>query len=103
MKNDFQPVVGRSLQSSRRRGRHVSTARCSRSSRRRRCPTPGRARRRGLLKSVVTFTLTPTPAGTRLRMEQAGFRPEQEQAFGGAKVGWGKFFARLEEVVGRGE
>jgi uncharacterized protein YndB with AHSA1/START domain len=55
------------------------------------------------LKSVVTFTLTPTPAGTRLRMEQAGFGPEQRQAFGGARVGWGKFLARLEEVVVRGE
>ncbi len=55
------------------------------------------------LKSVVTFTLTPTPGGTRLRMEQAGFGPEQRQAFGGAKAGWGKFFARLEEVAGRGE
>ncbi len=55
------------------------------------------------LKSVVTFTLTPTRAGTRLRMEQAGFGPEQKQAFGGARVGWGKFLAKLEEVVGRGE
>ena len=55
------------------------------------------------LKSVVTFTLTPTRAGTRLRMEQAGFRPEQRQAYGGARVGWGKFLAKLEEVVGRGE
>ena len=27
------------------------------------------------LKSVVTFTLTPTSAGTHLRVEQAGFRP----------------------------
>jgi uncharacterized protein YndB with AHSA1/START domain len=55
------------------------------------------------LKSVVTFTLTPTRAGTRLRMEQPGFGPEQRQAFGGARAGWGKFLAKLEEVVGRGE
>ena len=54
------------------------------------------------LKSVVTFTLTPTRAGTRLRMEQAGFGPEQKQAYGGARVGWGQFLAKLEEVVGRG-
>jgi len=53
------------------------------------------------LKSVVTFTLTPTPGGTRLRMEQAGFAPEQRQAFGGARAGWGKFLAKLEEVAGR--
>ena len=32
------------------------------------------------LKSVVTMTLTPTGAGTRLRMEQSGFRPGQQQA-----------------------
>jgi uncharacterized protein YndB with AHSA1/START domain len=52
------------------------------------------------LKSVVTFTLTPTRAGTHLRMEQSGFRPEQKQAFGGAKFGWQKFFDGLERVAG---
>ena len=51
------------------------------------------------LKSVVTFTLTPTPAGTHLRMEQSGFRPDQRQAFGGANAGWRQFFARLEQVL----
>lgn len=53
------------------------------------------------LRSVVTFTLTPTAAGTHLRMEQAGFRPEQKQAFGGAKVGWQQFLGKLEDVVAR--
>jgi uncharacterized protein YndB with AHSA1/START domain len=38
------------------------------------------------LQSVVTFTLTPTRTGTLLRMEQSGFRPDQKQAFGGAKA-----------------
>ena len=51
------------------------------------------------LKSVVTFTLTPTGAGTRLRMEQEGFRPDQKQAFGGARVGWQQFLGKLEEVL----
>ena len=55
------------------------------------------------LKSVVTFTLTPTQGGTHLRMEQVGFRPDQKQAFGGAKAGWQQFFGKLEEVVARGE
>jgi uncharacterized protein YndB with AHSA1/START domain len=55
------------------------------------------------LKSVVTFTLTPTRGGTRLRMEQAGFRPDQKQAYGGARAGWGQFLAALEEVLARGE
>jgi uncharacterized protein YndB with AHSA1/START domain len=52
------------------------------------------------LKSVMTFTLTPTSTGTHLRMEQSGFRPDQKQAFQGAKFGWQKFFADLERVVG---
>ena len=51
------------------------------------------------LKSVVTFTLTPTAAGTRLRMEQSGFRTEQKQAFGGAGHGWKQFLEKLEQVV----
>jgi uncharacterized protein YndB with AHSA1/START domain len=55
------------------------------------------------LKSVVTFTLTPTGAGTHLRMEQSGFRPDQKQALGGARYGWQQFLARLEEVVGRAD
>jgi uncharacterized protein YndB with AHSA1/START domain len=52
------------------------------------------------LESVVTWTLTPTRAGTLLRMEQSGFGPGQGQAYQGAKVGWQKFFAGLERVVG---
>lgn len=51
------------------------------------------------LKSVVTFTLTSTGGGTRLRMEQSGFRPDQKQAFGGAQHGWRSFLDKLEEVV----
>ncbi|HRK63043.1 MAG TPA: SRPBCC domain-containing protein [Terricaulis sp.] len=51
------------------------------------------------LQSVVTFTLTPTPAGTHLRMEQEGFRPDQKQAFGGAHAGWKKFFEKLDAVL----
>ena len=51
------------------------------------------------LKSVVTFTLTPSGAGTRLRMEQVGFRPDQKQAYGGAHAGWKTFFDKLETVL----
>lgn len=53
------------------------------------------------LRSVVTFTLAPTNTGTRLRMEQKGFRPDQKQAYGGAKHGWQQFLANLEQVLGR--
>ncbi|MGA2539169.1 MAG: SRPBCC domain-containing protein [Terracidiphilus sp.] len=49
---------------------------------------------------VVTLTLTPTPAGTHLRMEQSGFRPDQTAAFRGAQYGWQKFIGNLENVVG---
>jgi uncharacterized protein YndB with AHSA1/START domain len=52
---------------------------------------------------VVTFTLTPTNAGTHLRMEQSGFRPDQKQAYGGAKGGWQQFFTNLEQVLARTE
>ena len=53
------------------------------------------------LRSVVTFTLTPTGTGTNLRMEQSGFRPDQKQAIGGANAGWQQFFAKLEQVLAR--
>lgn len=53
------------------------------------------------LRSVVTFTLTPTSTGTHLRMEQAGFRPDQKQANAGAVAGWRKFLANLDEVLAR--
>ena len=55
------------------------------------------------LESVVTWTLIPTSTGTRLRMEQSGFRPDQQQAYQGAKYGWQKFFAALEQVVARAD
>ena len=55
------------------------------------------------LESVITWTLTATLTGTLLRMEQAGFRPDQEQAFQGAKFGWRKFFNGLEQVLARAD
>ena len=53
------------------------------------------------LRSVVTWTLTPTSAGTRLRMEQSGFRPDQPHFYQGAQGGWPRFFATLEQVLAR--
>jgi uncharacterized protein YndB with AHSA1/START domain len=55
------------------------------------------------LESVVTWTLTPSNTGTHLRMEQAGFRPDQQQAYQGAQAGWPRFFASLEQVLARVE
>jgi len=52
------------------------------------------------LGSVVTWTLTPTEAGTHVRMEQAGFRlPEQRQAYMGAIGGWQRMFGALEQTL----
>lgn len=53
------------------------------------------------LESVVTWTLTRTSTGTHLRMEQSGFKPDQNQAYQGAQFGWQKFFANLEQVLAR--
>jgi uncharacterized protein YndB with AHSA1/START domain len=53
------------------------------------------------LRSVVTFTLTPTPTGTHLRMEQSGFRPDQRRAYGGARTGWPQFLEKLEQLLDR--
>jgi uncharacterized protein YndB with AHSA1/START domain len=53
------------------------------------------------LGSVVTWTLTPTNAGTHLRMEQSGFRADQQQAYQGAQYGWQKFFGSLEQTLAR--
>ena len=53
------------------------------------------------LESVVTWTLAATATGTHLRMEQRGFRPDQEQAYQGAQYGWQHFFNSLEQVVSK--
>jgi len=53
------------------------------------------------LTSVVTWTLVPTETGTRLRMEQAGFRADQRSYYQGAVVGWQRFFTRLEDALSR--
>lgn len=49
----------------------------------------------------MTFTLTPTPEGALLRVEQTGFRPEQKQAFGGARHGWTSFLGKLDDLLAR--
>lgn len=53
------------------------------------------------LRSVVTFSLTPTGTGTRLRMEQTGFRPDQARNYQGAAYGWQHFLGRLEQLLAR--
>jgi uncharacterized protein YndB with AHSA1/START domain len=51
------------------------------------------------LESVVVWTLTPTVGGTRVRMEQSGFRSEEDAAYKGANYGWKMFIGKLENVV----
>jgi uncharacterized protein YndB with AHSA1/START domain len=51
------------------------------------------------LESVVVWTLVETSGGTLVRMEQSGFRPDQEANYQGANYGWQKFIGGLERVV----
>jgi uncharacterized protein YndB with AHSA1/START domain len=51
------------------------------------------------LESVVLWTLTPTAGGTLARMEQSGFRSDQNANYQGANHGWQKFIGSLERVV----
>ncbi|WP_404336273.1 SRPBCC domain-containing protein [Sphingomonas sp. MMS12-HWE2-04] len=94
MQNDFQPVVGRAFGLSAEWGALT-------------CEVLEVAPHSTLaytwtglgLESVVTWTLTPSGAGTHLRMEQTGFRADQDQAYYGAKAGWPRFFKKLDQVV----
>ncbi len=52
------------------------------------------------MESVVVWTLTPTKDGTHVRMEQSGFRSEEDAAYKGARWGWTKFIGNLERVIG---
>lgn len=54
-----------------------------------------------VLDTVVTFTLTPTEAGTRLSLVQSGFKPDQKQNFGGARYGWNMMGGKLVDLLGR--
>ena len=52
------------------------------------------------LITVVTWTLTPTEGGTHVRLEQSGFRSEEDANYKGASWGWNRFIGNLERVVG---
>jgi hypothetical protein len=49
---------------------------------------------------VVTWTLTPIKDGVLLRMEQSGFRAEDEANYQGALYGWRRYVVGLERVAG---
>ena len=50
-------------------------------------------------RTAVTWTLMPTKTGTLVRMEQSGFRPEDEANYQGATYGWQRFVGGLERVA----
>jgi uncharacterized protein YndB with AHSA1/START domain len=52
------------------------------------------------LDSMVTWTLTPDGAGTRVRMEHAGFRPQNEMAYAAMSPGWSRIVEqRIGDVI----
>jgi uncharacterized protein YndB with AHSA1/START domain len=51
------------------------------------------------LKTIVTWTLTPRDGSTHVRMEQSGFRPQDEAGYRGMGGGWPRILARLEELA----
>jgi len=53
------------------------------------------------LDTVVTFTLAPTPSGTRLSLVQSGFKASQKQEFGGARYGWKMMGEKLVDLLAR--
>lgn len=105
MKNDFQPVVGHRFNLRATPGPHWNgvtdcevlvvepNARLSYSW------NASGEEAAGGLKTVVTWTLTPTKGGTHVRMEQSGFRAEEEANYKGASYGWQRFLGGLERVV----
>ena len=50
-------------------------------------------------ESAVTWTLTRTPGGTHVRMEQSGFGADQDAAYKGATYGWKNFMGKLERLI----
>lgn len=49
--------------------------------------------------TVVSFTLDETVTGTRLKLEQSGFKTGQKQAFGGARGGWNHMAGHMLPLV----
>ena len=55
----------------------------------------------GDIDTIVTFTLTPTASGTRLFLEQSGFKPDQKRESGGARYGWKMMGGKLVDLLAR--
>lgn len=50
------------------------------------------------LRTVVQWTLTANDAGTLVRMEQSGFRPQDEAGYRGMGGGWPRIVEQLERA-----
>jgi uncharacterized protein YndB with AHSA1/START domain len=105
MKNDFEPVVGHTLKFRAAPMPHwnrVVDCKVRQVGLCRRLSYSWNAsgeEATGRLRTIVTWTLTPTAGGTHVRMEQSGFRPEDEANYQGAGYGWQRFVAGLERVA----
>ena len=53
------------------------------------------------LSTVVAWTLTPADNGTLVRMEQSGFRPQDEAGYKGMGSGWPRIIDRLDQIAER--
>ena len=53
------------------------------------------------LKTVVKFTLAQVDGAVLVRMEQSGFREQDQRNFMGAKYGWERNLGELERVVAK--
>jgi uncharacterized protein YndB with AHSA1/START domain len=101
MKSDFQPVVGQQFTLSRQPKPDINVVID--------CKVLEVEPHRTLsyswaaygLDSVVTFTLEPTPAGTTIRIEQTGFRPEHDAAYKGAAASWPHFLTALDTLLAK--
>ena len=53
------------------------------------------------IRTVVRWTLESVDGGVLVRMEQSGFREQDQRNFMGAKYGWERNLGQLEAVVAR--
>ena len=51
------------------------------------------------IKTVVKWTLEPVDGGVLVRMEQSGFREQDQRNFMGARYGWERNVGELERVA----
>ena len=51
------------------------------------------------MRTTVTWTLAPVDGGTRLRLEQSGFGPQDDNNYKGAAYGWPRNLDALEKVL----